>query len=90
MAPLDWQAGTACQIHYIQVPSRHQEGISPEGKKKQNKHKFTEEIPPFLIKCTNTKNVSSERLITTKLEGSIVLTCIEEHMGTQSQGSHTF
>lgn len=41
LAPLGWQAGKACQTHYIQVPSQHQEGISPEeGEKAKHKHKF--------------------------------------------------
>ena len=87
MALLDWQAGKACQTHYIQVPSQHQEGISPEGKKAKYRYNLQKN---FLIKHTNNKNIRSERLATTKQEGSAVLTCTEEHMKTESQGAPTF
>lgn len=33
LAPLDWQAGKACQRRYKQEPSRHQAETFPKGKK---------------------------------------------------------
>lgn len=88
LAPLDWQAGKACQTHYIQAPSQHQGGTSPEGRK-QNINTNGRNL--FLTKPANNKITTSERAAATKLEGSSVLTCTtEQHVGTDPGGATTF